>query len=137
MPVEPRLPSSSLPIWRGRRGVINTVACGVLGLLSGFALWTFAERTAVLPACTAYARENGLAYVDFRGDTHKYDSGIVCLFTRADGSPKDVSLRDVVPYLTDQWVGVAMALQFTVPVFTVLFALARVGIYHGSEGVVR
>jgi hypothetical protein len=125
---QPRAATPPLAIWKGRRGVVNTAGCFVLGLLCAFALWTFTERTTVVPACTAYAAANGMTYATFRADTHKYDSGIVCVLTRADGTPTNVSLRDIVPYLTDQWVGLAMELQLTVPLFTILFALGLVGI---------
>ena len=126
-----------LPIWRGRRGIVNTAVCCLLGLLTGFALWTFAERTTVVPACTAYARQHGLVYVDFKAEERRNDSGVDCVVRRDDGSTTDVSLRDVVPYVTDQWVGLAMGLQLTVPLFAILFALARAGIYDGCEGVTR
>jgi hypothetical protein len=125
------LPASpELPIWQGRRGVVNTAACVVCGLAFAFALWTFGERTSIVPACTTYGMAHGLRYVSFRSEVHKYDSGIVCLFVQTDGQKAEVSLRDVVPYVTDQWVGLTMALQFTAPFFIIVCALARVGIYR-------
>ena len=42
--------------------MINTVACGLLGLLRALALWRFAERSAVDPACTAYDQRHGMTY---------------------------------------------------------------------------
>jgi hypothetical protein len=128
-----QLPTGSpaeLPIWQGRRGVINTVMCCVLALPCAFGMWFLAERSTIVPACTAYAASRGMSYTDFKLVGVKQASTVVCILTQTDGRKQDVHLSELVPYLTDLWVGFAMSLEFTVPGFAILLALARVGL-HG------
>jgi hypothetical protein len=56
----PSDPSTELPIWKGRRGLINTAFCLALSLPCAFGLWFLAERTTIIPACSAYASAHGI-----------------------------------------------------------------------------
>jgi hypothetical protein len=114
-----------LPMWRGRRGVINTIVCGILGLAAAFGLWTFAVRVAVIPACTAYARSRGLTYVDYKVYDRKQRASSACIFKSSNGATQDVLLPEAASYLTDLWVGLAFSFQISVPGFILLFAIAR------------
>jgi hypothetical protein len=142
--VSDQLPSSDvgargvpaeLPIWKGRRGFINTVLCCVLSLPCALGLWFFAERSTIVPACTAYAAAHGMSYTDFKLVGVRHASTVVCLLTQANGGTQDVHLGDVVSFFTDFWVGFAMSLEFTVPGFAILLALARVGWYRHTARV--
>jgi hypothetical protein len=135
------LPSDAppeLPLWKGRRGVINTVACCVLSLPCAFALWLVAERGTIVPACTAYASSHGMTYTDFKLVGVKHASTVVCLLSQGDGKIQDVYLSETVSYLADLWAGFAMTLEITVPGFAILLALLRVGLYrHGAGSAAR
>ena len=131
----PNGPPPELPIWKGRRGLVNTVLCCVLSLPCAFGLWFLAERSTIVPACTAYARANAMTYTDFKLVGVKQASTVVCMLTQADGKDQDVHLSELVPYLTDVLVGFAMSLEITVPGFAVLLALVRVGWYRRTVGV--
>ena len=122
-------PLPELPIWKGRRGLVNTVLCCVLSLPCAFGLWSLAERSTIVPACTAYARAHAMTYTDFRLVGVKQASTVVCMFTEANGKSQDVHLNELVPYVADVLVTFAMSLEITVPGFAVLLALARVGWY--------
>ena len=126
----PSGPPPELPIWKGRRGVINTVMCCVLALPCAFGLSFLAERGTIVPACTAYASRHGMTYTDFKLVGVKHASTVVCLLNQGDGKNQDVYLNGLVSYLTDLWVGFAMSLEITVPGFAVLLALIRVGLYR-------
>lgn len=114
-------------MWSGRRGWINTILCCVLALPCALGVWLLAERSVIAPACTGYASSHGLTYTDFKLVGVKHASTVVCLLSGADGSRSEVHLRELVPFLTDASVGFAMTLEFTVPAFAILLALALVG----------
>jgi len=126
----PSGPPPELPIWKGRRGVINTVMCCVLSLPCAFGLWFLAERSTIIPACTAYASGHGMTYTDFKLVGVKHASTVVCLLNQGNGKNQDVYLSELVSYLTDLWVGFAMSLEITVPGFAIFLALLRVGLYR-------
>jgi hypothetical protein len=125
----PRGPSPELPIWQGRRGLVNAALCCVLSLPCAFGLWRLAERSTIVPACASYAGAHGMRYTDFKLVGVKQASTVVCMFTEANGKSQDVHLSELVPYLADVLVGFAMNLGITVPGFAVLLGLARVGWY--------
>jgi hypothetical protein len=127
MPSPP--PSVVLPLWRGRRGWINTLACGVLGLLGAAALWLLAERAAVEPACAAYGQSHGWVYVDYKVYSAQRHGSAACVFRAGAAGTRDISLREAASYFTDLWVGMAFSLELTVPAFILLFAVARTGLY--------
>jgi hypothetical protein len=131
----PSSPPAELPIWKGRRGVINTIMCCVLSLPCAFGLWFLAERSVIVPACTAYASAHGMTYTDFKLTGVKEASTVVCVLTQANGRNQDIHLSELVPFLTDLWVGFAMSLQITVPAFAILLALVRVGWYKRTARV--
>ncbi len=87
-------PSAVLPRWRGRRGLINTLVCAVLGVACALAFLVVAERSAVEPACIASAEAHGLTYVDYQVYSSKRRASSACLFRTAKGSIEDVSLPD-------------------------------------------
>jgi hypothetical protein len=118
-------PAATLPMWQGRRGTLNAIVCGVLGLLCALGVLLITERAIVVPACTAYASAHDMTYSDFKlvGRTHA--DTVVCLLLRADGKTQDVYLKTLVSYLTDLLVSLAMNLEITVPGFIILLALAR------------
>jgi hypothetical protein len=128
----PSGPPAALPLWQGRSGVINTVRCCVLAVPCALGPWFLAQRSIIVPACTAYAVAQGMTYTDFKLVGVKHASTVVCLLDRTDGRRQDVHLGEIVPYLTDLWVGFAMSLEFTVPGFAILIALVRVGLYRRS-----
>jgi hypothetical protein len=131
----PSFPPAELPIWKGRRGFINTVACCVLSLPCAFGLWFLAERSVIVPACTAYASTHEMTYTDFKLVGVRHASTVVCMLTQANGRIEDIHLSDLVPYLTDFWVGFAMSLDITVPGFAIVLSLLRVGWYRRVEQV--
>ena len=131
----PSGPPAELPIWKGRRGLVNTVLCCVLSLPCAFGLWFLAERSTIVPACTAYAGAHGMTYSDFKLVGVKQASTVVCLLTQANGKNQDMYLGELVPYLTDTLVSFAMSLEITVPGFAVLLALLRVAWYRRSARV--
>jgi len=110
--------------------VVNTAVCCVLSLPCAFGVWSLAERSTIVPACTAYAGAHGMTYADFKlVGVKQTDNEVVCLLTQADGKSQDVHLSTLVPYLTNVLIEFAMTLPITVPGFAVLLALARVGLY--------
>jgi hypothetical protein len=118
-------PSVVLPMWRARRGVINTIACGVLGIAAAAAFSMFAVRVAVTPACTAYGRSHGMTYVDYKVYAKTQRASSACILASSSGATHSVSLPEAASYLTDLWVGVAFSPQISVPAFILLFAIAR------------
>lgn len=123
-------PPAELPIWKGRRGVINTAMCCVLSLPCALGIWFLTERSTIAPACTSYASAHGMTYTDFKLTGVKQASTVVCVLTQANGKSQDVHLSEIVPFLTDAWVGFAMSLEITIPAFAILLALIRVGWYR-------
>lgn len=114
-----------LPIWRGRRGLINTVICGALGLACGVGLAELAERRVVVPECTAYGERHGMRYTDYRVYTSGLHGSGVCSFKTGRGGVEDVSLEEATSWFTDFYLGIAFKLELTVPLFIVLFAVLR------------
>ena len=96
-PAIPSGPPAELPIWKGRRGVLNTAACCVLSLPCAFALFSLAARSTVVPVCTAYAGAHEMAYADFKLVGVKHASTVVCLLIQANGKHQDIYLRELVP----------------------------------------
>ena len=128
-------PPAELPLWKGRRGVINAVMCCVLALPCAYALWAFAERSVIVPACTTYASAHGLTYTDFKLTGVKQADTVVCLLAQANGASQEVHLNELVSFFTDAWVGFALSLEITVPAFAVLLALLRVGWYRRTNSL--
>lgn len=129
--MNPQTSSVVLPMWRGRRGVLNTIACGVLGIGAAAALWMFAVRVAVDPACTAYGRSHGMTYVDYKVFTSQRRASSACVLASPSGARHDVSLPEAASFVTDLWVGLAFSLQISVPGFILLFAIARTRMARG------
>ena len=118
-PVEP-------PIWQGRRGVINTAAVGVVAVVCALALLFFAQRTVIVPACSAYAAAHAMTYSDFHLVGRKTANNVVCVMTKANGHTDDVRLSELVSAITDVLTSFAVSLEFTIPLFAILFAILRV-----------
>jgi hypothetical protein len=76
-----------------------------------------------------------MAYTDFKLVGVRHASTVVCILTQANGRNQDVHLSELVPFLTDFWVSFAMSLEFTVPGFAILLALARVSWYRHTARV--
>lgn len=114
------------PIWHGRRGVINTALCGVLAVVTGIGLLLLAQRSVIVPACAAYADTHSVTYADFKIVGLKRANNVVCLLTTADGKTRDVRLSELVPTVTDMLASFAVSLEFTIPLFALLFAVLRV-----------
>ena len=125
----PKDPPPELPIWKGRRGMINAAVCCILAVPLAFALWMYTDRSTIAPGCTAYGRVHGMTYTDFKTYTGRRDSNIGCTFKQANGQEAEVPFNQVASYFTKVWVDLAMALEFTIPVFAVLLGLARAHIY--------
>jgi hypothetical protein len=121
-------PQAVLPMWKGRRGVINTLICGILGVVCAFAFWQFAVRTAVMPACMTYGKSHELTYVDYKVYSSQRHASSACIFKTQRGGTQDVALPEAASYLTDLWVGVAFNILLTIPSFILLFAIAGTGI---------
>ena len=126
-----------LPMWRGRRGMIATIACGVLGLAAAAALWAFAVRAAVRPACEAYGRSHGMTYVDYKVYRRQQRASSACILASPSGATHDVALPEAASYLTDLWVSVAFSLQISVPAFILLFAIARTRLSSAHDAASR
>ena len=118
------------PIWKGRRGLINTAVCCVLALAAAVGLLLLAERSVIVPTCSAYANTHAMTYADFRLVGLKQANNVVCMLTKANGKTQDIRLNELVPFVTDMLVGFAMSLQFTVPLFAILLATLRLGWYR-------
>lgn len=130
----PNSPRAELPIWKGRRGMVTAALCCVLALPCAFALWLFADRSAIAPSCATYGRVHGMAYIDFKTYSGRRDSNVGCLYKQSTGQETEVSFSEVAPFLTKIWVDLAVAHEFTIPVFAILLGLARAGIYlHGAR----
>jgi hypothetical protein len=71
-----------------------------------------------------------MTYTDFKLVGVKHASTVVCLLNQGDGRNQDVYLNELVSFLTDLWVGLAMSLEITVPGFAIFLALIRVGLYR-------
>lgn len=112
-----------LPMWRGRRGAINTITCAVLGIVAASAFWMLAVRAAVDPACTAYGRSHGMTYVDYKVYETKQVASSACILTSSSGAAHDVLLPEAASYFTDLLVRFAFSLQISIPGFTLLFAI--------------
>lgn len=112
-------------MWRGRRGALNAIACGVLGLGAALALWVVAVRVAVVPGCTAYAAQHEMTYVDYKVYGKKRHSSGACILASANGATHDVAITEATSYLVDLGVGLAFSLEISVPAFILLFAIAR------------
>lgn len=127
----PNSPPAELPIWKGRRGLINAALCCVLALPCAFGLLKFAERRVIGPACTAYARDHGMTYRSFTttGTASAPSSHVACVLTQADGSNGTAGLETLVPFLTNAWVLFAVDIAITIPAFAVLLGLLRVAWY--------
>ena len=110
--------------------MINTVVCGALGLLCGIALLKTAEHNTIIPVCSAYAKSQGMTYADYTLSGLRRATNVECELVRANGGKAHVHLNELVSWLTSQWVSLAMSLEFTVPVFIILFAIGRVFLYR-------
>jgi hypothetical protein len=134
MTPSPKDPRAELPIWKGRRGWITAAACCVLALPCAFGVFFFAERSVIVPACAAYASAHGMTYTDFKlAGVKQPETEVVCLLTQANGKEEEVSLNNLVPFVTNVLVEFAMSLEITVPAFAVLLGLARAGWYTLSS----
>jgi len=71
-----------------------------------------------------------MTYADYKLVGVKQASTVVCVLEGANGQRQDVYLNDLVSYLTNVWVELAMTLEITVPGFAILLALVRVGLYR-------
>ena len=128
----PGTEATALPLWTGRRGVVNAVMCCVVSLPCAFGLWFFAERSTIVPACAAYASQHGMTYSDFKLVGVKHASTVVCLLEGAGGKRQEQRLEELVPFFTNVAVELAMTLEITVPAFVILLALLRVGVYRAG-----
>jgi hypothetical protein len=121
------LPSDTVvfPIWKGRRGLVNAVICSILGLACAIGLLKFAERTVVVPKCTAYGQSRGMTYSGNALYTSmRYGAG-KCIFKTKNGGVEDVSFEDATSLFTGLWLGLAFQLDLTIPTFILLLALLR------------
>jgi hypothetical protein len=76
-----------------------------------------------------------MTYTDFKLVGVKERSMVVCLLTEASGRSEDIHLKDLVPFVTDTLVSLAMNLGITVPGFAILLGLARVALYKSASRV--
>jgi hypothetical protein len=126
----PIAPTEVPPIWKGRRGWINTGVCCVLALACAVGLLLLVERSVVVPACSAYASKHEMTYKDFKLTGLRTTSNVVCVLAKANGKMQDIHLRELVSYVTDFLVGIAMSLEFTVPLLAIFFAIMRLVWYR-------
>jgi uncharacterized membrane protein len=117
-------------MWQGRRGLIASAVCLVLGLISGVALLLLVERTTIAPPCRAHAAAHDMTYTDFTVVGVRTHTTIVCQLKSANGAAHDIHLSELVSTFTDLWAGILVTLEFTVPALAILFALARVALYR-------
>lgn len=112
-----------LPMWRGRRGVINTIFVSVIGVAAAVAFWFFAVTVVIRPACTELGEQRGLTFVDYKVYTRQQKASSACVFKSRSGATQDVYLTEATSFVTDLWVAFALSPMITVPAFIVLFAV--------------
>ncbi len=115
---------ASAPLWEGWRGFRRLAVVCVLAFVVGLVLAHAVERRVVAPACAAHAAAHGLVY---RGVTvygpRSDESGARCLFGRSGGDDESsVRLQKVMPFLPTLAIDFLLDIEFTVPLFAVLFA---------------
>jgi hypothetical protein len=130
MPKYPIEPQEEPPIWKGRRGIVNTGLVLFFAIALGMGLFLLADRTTIQPACAGYAEAHGMTYKDFTLVGLKRASTVVCRMTRDNGSTKSVYLGELVPAYKDYLVSFAMSVEFTMPGFAVLLAMTRLWWYR-------
>jgi hypothetical protein len=133
----PGIATTTLPMWRGRRGVASALICCVLALPCAFAVWTLAERSTIVPACTAYANRNGMTYSDFKLVGVKHASSVVCLLEGVGGKKGEQYLKELVPYARNLAVELAMTIEITVPAFVILLAVLGTGLSRAGARTSR
>ena len=110
--------------WSGFRTflMVGAVAC-VLAI--GLA-WMVEHRYAA-PLCDAYATEHRLSYrhLNYPSGGHSTNAGSPrCVFADPSGREQSISLAKLVPnFAIDLMVSIALAIEFSIPVFFVLVAL--------------
>lgn len=115
---------ASAPLWEGWRGFRRLAVVCVLAFVVGLVLAHAVERRVVAPACAAHASAHGLAYrgVTVHGPRHD-EPGAHCLFGRSGGGDEaSASLQKVMPFLPSLAIDFLLDIEFTVPLFVVLFA---------------
>lgn len=123
---EPGKEPPHFAIWRGRKGLLNTVACLVLAVPCALFLSFLVERNTVAPTCRAYGQPLGLVYLGIEHYTNSDDNRTVCIFLQPNGSKIEVPFAKFVSFFSDLWVGFTVDLKFTLPAFIVLLALVRI-----------
>ena len=130
LPPNPQ-PISSL--WKGRKGALTAVACGVLGFLLALALMLAVEHALAAPACTQYGKNKGLGYaeIQLKQMQGNNDSIVVyCAFKNAEGQNAEVKFLDVAPFFTYLLVDFAMDPYIPTLVFVGLLVLTRVRLFR-------
>lgn len=115
---------ASAPLWEGWRGFRRLAVVCVLAFVVGLVLAHAVERRVVVPTCAAHASAHGLVY---RGVTvhgpRQHEPGAHCLFGRSAGVDEtSASLHKVMPFFTSLAIDFLLDIEFTVPLFAVLFA---------------
>lgn len=101
----------------------HTLAVCLLALLCTAAAYQAAEHITIVPACTAYARDHGLAFERFDPSDYRHETDVECIFRRADGTEHVMLLRELTPFLTDLWVSFATDVEIMLPAFAGLVAV--------------
>ena len=109
--------------WEGWRGFRRLAAACTLGFGAGLVVEQAVERGVVAQACAAHASAHGLVYrgVAVHGPRDA-EPGAHCLFGRGGDDESSSSLLKVLPFFAALAIDFALDVEFTVPLFTVIFA---------------
>lgn len=115
-------------------GFKRFVGLGALAIALAVGLALFAEHRYAAPLCERYAADHGQQYrgLDYpylgRSSSTSSSSGR-CIFADAAGRRSTISLRKLEPsFAADFAVSAALQLEFTIPAFFVLLALAAAAV---------
>jgi hypothetical protein len=110
-------------LWEGWRGFRRLAVVCVLAFVVGLLLEQAMERGIVAPVCAAHAASHGLVYrgVTVHGPRHA-EPGAHCLFGRGGDDETSASLLKVLPFFTTLAIDFLLDVEFTVPLFAVIFA---------------
>lgn len=110
-------------MWEGWRGFRRLAVLCMLAFVVGLVLAQVVERAVVAPACAQHAAAHGL---HLRGVTvhgpRNDEPGAHCLFGRGGDDETSASLQKVMPFFAALAIDFLIDVEFTVPLFAVLFA---------------
>jgi hypothetical protein len=114
---------ASTSLWEGWHGFRRLAVVCMLAFVVGLVVAQAMERGVVVPVCAAHASAHGLVYrgVTVHGPRNN-EPGAHCLFGRGGDDETSLSLLKVLPFFTTLAIDFLLDIEFTVPLFAVLFA---------------